>query len=297
MKKIIVLMFVSLVLLSCSNNENLSDAFGNFDIDGITVSAQASGELVKFELDEGGKLISNQIVGQIDTLILSLKKQQLYNNILSMGSKIQSAKLNLKAMKRQKQLLNKEKKRISDLFLNEATTEQKKDKIFAEYDIAELKIQALEKEIESVQNQENGFNNQLLEIAEKIEKAKIKNPINGTVLVKYKKARELVSLGMPLYKIGNLDVMYLKVYVSGCQLDDIKLGQRVEILIDKDKKTNHKLTGNISWISASSEFTPKNIQTKEERVDQVYAVKILVKNDGRLKIGMPGEVNFLRKDN
>ena len=292
MKKIIVILSALLIFISCAKNEKRSDAYGNFEVNEITIASQASGELLKFNIDEGQTLSANQVVGQVDTTILIIKKQQVMDNIEAMDSKIESAKFNLKASERQIQLLQKEKNRVADLFDKEAATEQNKDKIFSDYDVAKFKIQALQKEIQSLEKQKDALLSNLDEIAENLDKTKITNPVEGVILVKYKEAHELASIGMPLYKIGNLNEMYLKIYISADQLDDIKIGQQVEVLIDKDKESNHKLTGKISWISAKSEFTPKNIQTKEERIDQVYAVKVLVKNDGKIKIGMPGEVNF-----
>lgn len=292
MKKIIIIGCALLTFISCSKNEKIADAYGNFEVNDVIISSQASGEILEFNINEGEDLELNQVVGQIDTTILSLKKAQLTDNIAAMAAKIESANLNMQAMNRQFQLLKKEKNRIVDLYAKEAATEQKQDKILAEYDATELKIKALKKEIESLEKQKNGSENNLKEIEENLDNAKIINPVKGVVLVKYKEAHELVSAGTPLYKIGNLKEMYLKVYVSADQLDDVEIGQQAEVLIDNDKNSYHKLSGKISWISSSAEFTPKNIQTKEERIDQVYAVKIHVKNDGMIKIGMPGEVYF-----
>jgi HlyD family secretion protein len=133
---------------------------------------------------------------------------------------------------------------------------------------------------------------QIEQVQEAITKCRIKNPVDGTVLVKFAEKGEVAAPGKPLYKIADLSTMKLKVYISGDQLPQIKIGQEVEVQIDKTKKENTRLNGKISWISSTAEFTPKTIQTKDERVNLVYAVKILVPNDGSIKIGMPGEVNF-----
>ena len=292
MRKILILLSISLLMLSCSKMENKSDAYGIFEATEITISAKANGELLSFEVEEGESLNESQYIGQIDTVILKIKKQQVIDNINAMKLKVSSLKLNLEAMMKQKELLLKEKNRIADLYSKEAATEQNRDKIFTEHEVAILKTKALQKDIESLNVQKKGLTNSLAEIDENLRYTKIINPVCGTVLVKYKEAHELVSTGIPLYKLANLNKMYLKIYISATQLDDIKIGQKVEVLIDMDKKSYHNMAGNIIWISAISEFTPKNIQTKEERVDQVYAVKVLVKNDGKIKIGMPGEVNF-----
>jgi HlyD family secretion protein len=292
MKKLVLLFAAALAFISCSNNDGFSDAYGNFEVKEIVISSKAVGEILKFDIEEGDHLTRGQLTGQIDTTLLRIKNQQLLNNIASMNAKIESVKLNYKALERQEKLLEKEKKRTEDLYAREAVTEQKLDKITMEHDVTKLKIQSLEKEIESLKEQKSALKTQLDEINEKLTDTRIINPIDGTMLVKYKEPHELVSTGMPLYKIGNLDDMYLKVYVSATQLDDIRVGQAVTVLIDKNATETHRYSGKITWISTTSEFTPKNIQTKEERVDQVYAVKVLVKNDGKIKIGMPGEVNF-----
>ncbi|MBN2281055.1 MAG: HlyD family efflux transporter periplasmic adaptor subunit [Candidatus Marinimicrobia bacterium] len=290
MKKILIFLF--LFFISCAKNDSRSDAYGNFEATEITISAQAQGELLNFDITEGVVVEKNQILGQIDTTVLHIKKQQVLDNIRLMTMKIHSAEFNLQAMRRQHELLGKEQNRILELFKNEATTEQNLDKITTEFDVTGLKIQALEAEILSITIQKQTLNNQLNEIKENLDKTRIMNPVKGTILTKYKETHELVSIGMPLYKIANLENMYLKIYISADQLDDIKIGQQVEVLVDKNLESTYQLFGNITWISATSEFTPKNIQTRKERIDQVYAVKVLVKNNGLIKIGMPGEVNF-----
>lgn len=277
---------------SMFKNENRADAYGNFEATEIIISAQGNGELLKFDIVEGDKITEDQFLGQIDSTILSIKKQQVIDNIDVMSKKIQSLKFNLQALLSQKQLLDKEQKRITNLYNNKATTEQSLDKVNTELDVTKLKIKALEQEIDAAKIQKKALSNQLNEIIENLKNTTIINPVMGTILTKYKEPHELVSVGTPLYKIANLEDMQLKVYVSATQLDDIKLGQKVKVLIDSNIDEYHKFDGKIIWISASSEFTPKNIQTKEERIDQVYAVKVHVKNDGIIKIGMPAEVIF-----
>ena len=153
-------------------------------------------------------------------------------------------------------------------------------------------MKSLQSQKEVVYSELNTLDVQLKQINENISKCYISNPVKGTVLNRYVEKGELVIPGKPLYKIADLNELDLKVYVSGAQVPHVKIGQNVEVLIDEDEKTNASLEGIITWISDQAEFTPKIIQTKEERVNLVYAVKVKVKNDGRLKIGMPGEVNF-----
>ncbi len=291
MKELLIISF-SLLLISCTGRNSKSDAYGNFDVDGTIIAAKASGELLQFNCTEGDQLKPGQVIGLVDTTLLSIKKQQVLENIASMRAKISSAKITLQAQKKQVDFQRKEKNRLIDLYQKDATTEQQKDKMAIEYDVSLLKLKALEKDIKSSQSQLQVLKSQLTEINQKIDDCNIINPFKGRVLAKYKEPHEMVSAGHSLYKIASLSEMYIKVYVSVKQLDDIALGDTVTVLIDKNKKEYHRLSGRITWISETAEFTPKNIQTKEERVDEVYAVKVTVNNDGKIKIGMPGEVNF-----
>ena len=166
------------------------------------------------------------------------------------------------------------------------------DDITSQIDVLAKQIQSIEVQNATVLNELKAMEMQIAQINDQINRSILKNPIDGTVLEKYAEPYEIAMMGKPLYKIADLSKLELRVYVSGAQLSQIKLGQKVTVLIDKNAKENEKLDGKIMWIAARSEFTPKVIQTKEERVNLVYAVKILVDNDGGLKIGMPGEVLF-----
>ncbi len=292
MRKNMGLLLCIFLVLSCSTDKERADAYGNFEVDEITISSKTNGELLVFDLQEGDKLIEGQYLGYVDTAYLTIKKNQLRNNICAMAAKEEAAQLNYRAMEKQLALLKKEKNRIAGLFAREAATEQQKDKVFTEYEVTAMKLKALNKEIESVNKQKSALQNQLAEINKNITDAEIINPVDGTVLVKYKHTYEMIAAGRPLYKIGDMSRMFLRVYISADQLDEVNVGQEVEVVIDDDAETSHRFTGEITWISSTAEFTPKNIQTKEVRIDQVYAMKILVQNDGKIKNGMPGAVNF-----
>ena len=289
---IIGILLSSFLFFSCSTEKDLADAYGNFEVTEITIAAKAGGELLAFDLREGDDLIKGQRIGYVDTTYLVIKKNQLLNNIGAMTAKHAAAQLNYQAMETELEFLKKEKKRIAGLFAEEAATEQQKDKIFSQYQASAMKLKALAKEIESVEKQQAALRDNLAELNQKIEDAVIINPGDGTVLVKYKQRYEMAAAGSPLYTIGDLTEMYLRVYISADQLDDVELGQEVDVLIDNDATSSHRLTGEITWISSTAEFTPKNIQTKEVRIDQVYAMKIQVHNDGKIKNGMPGSINF-----
>jgi len=184
-------------------------------------------------------------------------------------------------------------KRIQNLLKDEAATEQQLDDIQGKVRTIRKQIDALQTQKQSVRAEINATQARINRINQQLTDALVTNPVNGTVLTSYVEQHELVGQGQPLYQIANLDTLELRVYVSGAQLPEIKLGQPVEVLVDKNEEENQQLSGGISWIASEAEFTPKMIQTKQERVTQVYAVKVKVPNpDGILKIGMPGEVNF-----
>ena len=185
-----------------------------------------------------------------------------------------------------------DKERIEKLLKDGAATKKQLDDINGRIDLVNSQIASIKTQNVSVISELEVVNTQISQVEESINKCNIKNPIEGIVLEKYAEENEITTFGKPLYKIADMHEMILRVYVSGSQLPQIKIGQEVEVLIDKDAKSNTKFSGIISWISESAEFTPKIIQTKEERVNMVYAVKVKVQNDGSLKIGMPGEVNF-----
>lgn len=291
--KIINLTLIALILLSgCRNNEQESDAYGNFEAKEIIVSAEANGKILKLYINSGELLKEGQKVGLIDTMQLSLKLSQIVAQKNAIQTKFENIVSQVNVLEEQKKVFLTEKRRLEKLVKDKAAPKQKLDKIDGEIRIINSRIKSvntqrnsISKEIEVLQKQK--------EIVEfQLEKCKMINPVKGTILTKFVEQGEMAGIGRPLYKIADISEMFLRVYISGNQLPNIKIGQKVDVFIDKSKKENQKLSGKISWISSQAEFTPKIIQTKEERVDLVYAVKIIVKNDGRLKIGMPGEIDF-----
>jgi len=289
--KLLIIPF-AILLASCESNEDKSDAYGNFEATEITVSAQAQGELKAFDVKKGAELKEGQMLGYVDTSSLHLQRKQLLAQKQSVKTKLSN--LDAQIDVQQQQLANAETQlnRIKKLHADNAATDQQLDDI-------EGKVKTLRKQIRSVRVQKQGIRSELdvldtkmAQVEDKIDKAMIKNPVKGTVINKFAEKGELVAPGKSLYKVAALDEMELKVYISGAQLPHVKIGQKVEVLIDESKTENRQLTGTVSWVADDAEFTPKVIQTKEERVKLVYAVKIRVPNDGSLKIGMPGEANF-----
>ncbi len=281
-----------LAFASCNNNGNKSDAYGNFEATEVIVSAQANGKLLTFNVDEGKLLKQGDLIGIIDTVDLSLKRQQLMSQKESMLSRLSNIHSQVEVFNQQKKNLSVDNDRIAKMFKDGAATKKQVDDIKGSMDVIDKQISSTETQSLTVEKDMKGIEKQIEQINESIHKSYIINDVNGTVLVKYTEPGEITAFGKSLYKIANLQDMILKVYVSGDQLAKVKIGIKCEVLVDKNTKENTKYEGIVEWVSDNAEFTPKIIQTKEERVNLVYAVKVKVKNDGTLKIGMPGEVNF-----
>ena len=275
-------------LISCSNSEK-ADGYGNFEATEITVSSEANGKLEFLNLDEGQLLEKGEIVGLVDTIQLYLNKQQLLASKETVASKSGGVWSQVNVLNQQLKTAKTEEQRVQNMFTENAATQRQLDQANSQVKILESQIKNVETQNAPIVNELKSVDAKIALINDQIVKSKIINPIAGTVLTKYSEPGEIVSFGKPLYKIANLEAMTLRVYVSETQLSNIKIGQEVRVKIDSGTEMK-SYNGAISWISASAEFTPKIIQTKEERVNLVYAVKIIVKNDGGLKIGMPAEM-------
>jgi len=277
---------------SCSTNEKKSDAYGNFEATETTVSSEVSGKIIFLTIEEGNGLEANQRIGLIDTIQLSLKREQLIAQRKGISSKSSNVLAQINVLNEQKSNSMVEKKRIEKLFKDGAATQKQLDEINGVMGVYDKQILSIQTQNAPILDELESYTKQIEQLNDQIKRCSILNPFKGTVLTKYSQANEVVVPGKALYKLANLDEMYLRVYVSGAILPKIKLGQKVEVKVDQDADNNKTYQGEISYISSNAEFTPKIIQTKEERVNLVYAVKVRVKNDGTLKIGMPGEVNF-----
>ena len=275
-------------LFSCSNGEK-ADGYGNFEATEITISSEANGKLEFLNLEEGQVLEKGTIIGLVDTVQAYLSKQQLLASKQTVASKSGGVWSQVSVLNQQLQTAKTEQQRIQNMFDENAATQRQLDQANSQVDVLKKQIQNVETQNSPIVNEVKSINAKVAQIEEQITKSKITNPIRGTVLTKYAEQGEIVSFGKPLYKIADLNEMTLRVYVSETQLPNIKIGQKVTVKIDSGDDLKD-YNGTISWISSSAEFTPKIIQTKEERVNLVYAVKVKVKNDGSLKIGMPAEM-------
>jgi len=277
-------------LLGCDNSNGKADGYGNFEATEVTVAIGSQGKLMQFDVNEGDELKKGAFVGYVDTIQLDLKRQQLMVSkaVISAKSRGVLSQIDVINAKLKTAMTNKE--RAENLLNDNAGTQKQLDDINGEIDVLKQQKQSVEIQNAPAINEIKSIDVQIDEINDQIQKCKIINPIDGTVLEKYVEASEMNSFGKPLYKIADLSNMTLRVYVSEKQLADIRVSQEVTVKIDTQDGMK-SYPGTIIWIASEAEFTPKIIQTKEERVALVYAIKIRVKNeDGSLKIGMPAEM-------
>lgn len=287
---------ISLNFTSCTSENNKSDAFGNFELDKTFVSAEAQGRILWLNIEEGQLLLQNQTIGQIDTMSLHYQKNQLFAQKNLILASIPDINAQYKVQKQQKENTLVNKARIDKLFAKNAATQKQVDDITAALDLINAQLTAIEVKKNQVYEQVAAIESQVETLNYQISKCKIVSPVHGTVLNQLSRTGEMAAPGKPLFSIADIEDIRLKAYVSGDQLIQIKMGQKVNVLIDKSKEQNQSLEGEIVWISEKAEFTPKTVQTKEERVNLVYAFKVKCNNDGSLKAGMPGEVVFKNLD-
>lgn len=292
----ITLILTTAFLFSCSNGNGDFDATGTFESEEIIVSSEAMGKLVMFRVEEGMQLKQNQIVGIVDTTQLHLKKKQLLASIKAVLSKQPDVETQLASLQKQIEAAEIEQKRIENLVKSNAATTKQLDDVNSQVEVLRKQYNATKSSLtitkQGIQSETLPLTAQVEQIEDQIKKSYIINPIDGNVLTRYAKQDEITSTGKALYKIANLSEMTLRAYVSGDQLGEIKLGQKVKVFVDKGDGDQKEMNGEIYWVSSKAEFTPKTIQTKDERANLVYAIKVRVMNDGYLKIGMYGEIKF-----
>tara|TARA_R110000796_G_scaffold74116_1_gene166433 strand:+ start:30115 stop:30981 length:867 start_codon:yes stop_codon:yes gene_type:complete len=284
------------ILGSCTGNGDKADGYGNFEATEITISAEANGKILFLDAEEGNVLAQNEVVGVIDTVQLSLKRDQLLASKNTIFSKSRNVLSQREVLKEQLKVAQNDKARVENLLQAKAATTKQLDDINGQINIIKEQIKSVETQNSPIINEIKSIEIQIRQIEDQIHKSVIQNPMKGTVLVKYAEPNEITAFGKPLYKIANLEDMILRVYISENQLSTLKIGQEVSVKIDAGQEMI-SYPGVVSWIAESAEFTPKIIQTKEERVNLVYAVKVKVRNDGSLKIGMPAEMWIATKTN
>lgn len=305
------LTFTALLLLfSCTSTTKKADAYGNFEADEHIVSAEATGKILELHIEEGQTVQAGQVVGRVDSTQIVLKIAQLRASIKAVAAKSPAIAAQLSVYDKQKDALNttlsnlaREKKRLENLLKSDAATPQQIDGINDQIANAQKQLDVVAQQKTAMNAgldvQKNGLlaeiaplQQQIAQLEDQLAKCRIATTAAGTVLTKYAEEGEVTAMGKPLFKTADLDKITLRAYVTGAQLGSIKIGQDVTVNVDGPDGQMVSKTGKITWISSKSEFTPKIIQTKDERTNLVYAFDVTVKNDGSLKIGMPAEVNF-----
>jgi len=298
MKKQIILLVTGVSLLTACGGEYVTtDASGTFEATEIIVSAEAQGKILELNLQEGDHLSMGQYVGLIDTVQLQLKKLQLLAAVRGIKARRPNVNIQLSSLKDQLAKAETEQARVEKLYADGAATQKQVDDVKVQVDVLRSSIAAqnnyLGTSVAGLNEESNVYDIQVAQVNDLLARSYIHNPIDGTVLNKYVEVNELAAPGTPLYKIADIENMFLRVYVVSGQLDKLKIGQKVNVSIALSDGKNKEYEGVIAWIADKAEFSPKTIQTQDERQNLVYAVKIAVKNtDGALKIGMYGDVKF-----
>ena len=289
--------YIAILMLTAScGKQTTFDAQGTFEATEIVVSSEATGKILHFEAEEGTLVEAGQQVGAMDSLQLHLQRKQLIAQQSALLNSRPDIKKQMSSLSEQIAKQKSELQRVENMLRDGAATQKQHDDINAHIRVLEGQLEAtlstLGKNTASINDNSASLEAQIAALDDRIAKCHIIAPTNGTVLVKYAEAGELATVGKPLMKIANLEKIYLRAYFTSDQLANIRLGDTVKVIADFGGDEQHEYEGRIAWISSESEFTPKNIQTKDSRANLVYAVKIAVKNDGRLKIGLAGEVRL-----
>lgn len=281
-----------IILSTCSSNKTGIDASGVFEATEIIVSSEASGKILKFDVQEGQEIKDGEMVGYVDSVQLYLRKMQLAANIKAVKSRRPDVGTQIAAIMEQIATAEKEKERIENLLEAGAVNRKQYDDIKAQIAVLNRQLEAQKSTLNStsrgITEESSALEIQVAQVDDQLQKCRIINPVDGTVLAKYAEQSEITAPGKALYKIADTKNMFLRAYITSGQLTDLKLGQKVTVLADYGEKGYKEYDGTITWISSKSEFTPKTIQTRDERANLVYAVKISVANDGYIKIGMYG---------
>jgi len=292
MKTNLLLFIAVLIITGCSNKTGQADAYGNFEATEVMVSAETSGRIIKFNITEGTETDQGTVIALIDTTLFHLQKAEIDAGMKSVRARLNSITAQNGILEQQIANLNVNVTRIDNMLKDEAATKKQLDDLTGQVTVLQKQISANNTQRASVAAELYSLESKKATLDEQIRRCTVKSPLKGTVIEKYSEEGEMTATGKPLVKVADLSLMRLRVYVSGAQLGSIKTGQQCSVRIDDGKKGYTSFTGIVSFISGKAEFTPKIIQTKEERVTLVYAVLIDVQNDGSMKSGMPGEAIF-----
>lgn len=292
MKTRSLILIAAVILTGCNNKADEADAFGNFEATEVIVSAETSGRILKFDVTEGSEIDKRAEIALIDTTLFHLQKAEINAGMTSVRTRISTINAQNEILNQQISNLNVNIARIENMLKDDAATKKQYDDLTGQVAVLQKQIAANNTQKTSIAAELSVYESKKATLNEQVTRSSVRSPLKGTIIEKYSEAGELTAAGRPLVKIADLSVMKLKVYVSGAQLGSIKIGQECTVRVDEGEKGYTSFPGTISYISGKAEFTPKIIQTKEERVTLVYAITIDVRNDGTMKSGMPGEAIF-----
>jgi HlyD family secretion protein len=279
---------LAIALVSCRNDE--PDAYGNFEATEVTVAAEVGGRLLSFGLEEGDRLAKDSVVGVVDTVPLALERQASVARRAAAAARVREADANIAALEVQRRIANRELARVERLIKQAAATAQQADRAERDAQVVREQLAGARAARRSAAQEVAALDAQVASIDDRIARSRSTSPLDGTVLTRYVESGEFVQAGQPLFKLASLDTLTFRAYVTNAQLTQLRLGQQVQVGVDRGDSMV-ALPGRITWIASTAEFTPTPIQTRDERADQVYAVKVAVANpDRRLRIGMPGEL-------
>jgi len=292
MKTRSLIIIAAVMLAGCKNGADEADAFGNFEATEVIVSSETSGRILKFDAAEGTEIEKDGVIALIDTTLFHLQKAEIDAGMRSVRTRVNSINAQNDILNQQIENLRVNISRIGNMLKEDAATKKQYDDLTGQVAVFEKQIAANNTQKTSIAAELSVYESKKATLNEQVKRSSVRSPLKGTMIEKYSEAGELTGAGKPLAKIADVSVIKLKVYISGAQLANVKTGQNCTVRVDDGKKGYKSFTGSIAHISEKAEFTPKIIQTKEERVTLVYAVTIDVKNDGTMKSGMPGEIIF-----
>lgn len=292
MKPLTLLILIPVLIAGCKNKSGEADAFGTFEATEVTVSSETSGRILTFPVTEGIEIDEGSEIALIDTTLFNLQNNEINAGMKGVRTRIGSINAQNEILSQQIENLKVNIARIENMLKDDAATKKQYDDLTGQVAVLEKQIAANNTQKASIAAELSVYESKKATLGEQLSRSSVRSPLKGTVIEKYAEAGELTAAGRPLVKIADLAVMKLKVYVSGAQLGGLKIGSECTVRIDEGEKGYRTFPGRISYVSDKAEFTPKIIQTKEERVTLVYAVTIEVNNDGTMKSGMPGEAIF-----
>ena len=292
MKTTLLAAMTVIVLTGCKNRNTQADAYGNFEATEVIISAETGGKILIFDKEEGLKIQKGELIALIDTTMLDLQRDEILAGMKGVKTKLTSINAQNDILEQQIANQNINVARIEKMLKDDAATRKQYDDITGQVAVLHKQIAANNTQKVSIAAELAVYGSKMAAIDEQLSRSSVRSPLDGTILEKYAEAGEMTAPGKPLAKIADMSVIKLKVYVSGAEIGNVRLGQECSVRIDDGKKGFRNFRGTVSYVSDKAEFTPKIIQTKDERVTLVYAVNIDIVNDGTLKSGMPGEAIF-----